>query len=60
VFVDAGTSGHGFKLGPALGEHVADLVMGVEHDPGLDDFHPRRFDQARLLSAGYGDARILG
>ena len=28
VFVDAGTSGHGFKLAPALGRHVADLVVG--------------------------------
>ena len=29
VFVDAGTSGHGFKLAPALGKHVADMVVGV-------------------------------
>jgi glycine/D-amino acid oxidase-like deaminating enzyme len=28
VFVDAGTSSHGFKLAPALGRHVADLVLG--------------------------------
>ena len=28
VFVDAGTSGHGFKLAPALGRHVANLVLG--------------------------------
>ncbi|HVT18934.1 MAG TPA: FAD-dependent oxidoreductase [Thermoanaerobaculia bacterium] len=28
VWLVGGGSGHGFKLGPALGEHVADLVLG--------------------------------
>jgi sarcosine oxidase subunit beta len=60
VFVDAGTSGHGFKLAPALGGHVADLVTGSDVDPGLEQFHPRRFELASALEAGYGDARILG
>jgi glycine/D-amino acid oxidase-like deaminating enzyme len=59
IFVDAGTSGHGFKLAPALGAHVAALVMG-ERVPGLEQFHPRRFEGAQTLSAGYGEARILG
>jgi glycine/D-amino acid oxidase-like deaminating enzyme len=59
VFVDAGTSGHGFKLAPALGAVVADMVMGVTH-PGLAQFHPRRFDSGHALAAGYGTARILG
>ena len=60
VFVDAGTSGHGFKLAPALGRHLADLVTGAEVDPGLEQFHPRRFSEEMSLQAGYGDARILG
>ncbi|HEY7660796.1 MAG TPA: FAD-binding oxidoreductase, partial [Actinomycetota bacterium] len=60
VFVDAGTSGHGFKLAPALGRHVADLVTGADVDAGLDQFHPRRFASADALDAGYGKARILG
>lgn len=60
VYVDAGTSGHGFKLAPALGRHVADLVQGAHVDPGLEQFHPRRFAEHRELGAGYGDARILG
>jgi sarcosine oxidase subunit beta len=61
VFVDAGTSGHGFKLAPALGKHVADLVMGSpDLDPGLADFDPFRFEQGSRLAAGYRDARILG
>lgn len=60
VFVDAGTSGHGFKLAPALGGHVADLVQGADVDPGLEQFHPRRFAEHHALVAGYGEARILG
>jgi sarcosine oxidase len=32
VWLLGGGSGHGFKLGPALGEHVADLVL-AEGDP---------------------------
>ena len=60
VFVDAGTSGHGFKLAPALGAHIADLVTGVGVDAGLEQFHPRRFERAGALDAGFGEARILG
>jgi glycine/D-amino acid oxidase-like deaminating enzyme len=60
VFVDAGTSGHGFKLAPALGRHVADLVTRAGADPGLGQFNPGRFAEDRGLAAGYGAARILG
>ena len=60
VFVDAGTSGHGFKLAPALGGHIADLITGADADPGLEQFHPRRFERAGALDAGFGEARILG
>jgi glycine/D-amino acid oxidase-like deaminating enzyme len=59
VFIDAGTSGHGFKLAPALGQRVADLVMG-NPDPRIAQFSPSRFATGELLSAGYRDARILG
>jgi len=61
VFVDAGTSGHGFKLAPAHGKHVADLVSrSPELDPRLEDFDPFRFTRGTALPAGYRDARILG
>ena len=60
VFVDAGTSGHGFKLAPALGGHVAALVLGEEVDPELGQFHPSRFGAGVALDAGYGSARIMG
>lgn len=59
LFVDAGTSGHGFKLAPALGAHVATLVLGEQHDPRLAQFHPSRFARGERLDAGFGDARIL-
>jgi sarcosine oxidase subunit beta len=60
VFVDAGTSGHGFKLGPALGADVAALMAGIEVDDGIREFTPERFEAGRQLAAGYGAARILG
>jgi glycine/D-amino acid oxidase-like deaminating enzyme len=60
VFVDAGTSGHGFKLAPALGRHIASLVLGQETDDGLRQFEPGRFAADRQLAAGFGSARILG
>ncbi len=60
VFVDAGTSGHGFKLAPALGRHLAELVLGEEIDPGLATFDPFRFERGAPLASGYGEARILG
>ena len=60
VFVDAGTSGHGFKLAPALGEHVVQLVLGGAVDPRLSEFDPFRFERGRTLDAGFGAARILG
>jgi sarcosine oxidase subunit beta len=59
VFVDCGTSGHGFKLAPALGRYVARMVTGAR-DPGLEQFSPRRFDSEGGLAAGFGEARILG
>lgn len=60
VFVDAGTSGHGFKLAPALGDHVAAMVLGEQTDPSMAEFDPFRFEGSRTLSAGYREIRILG
>jgi sarcosine oxidase subunit beta len=60
VFVDAGTSGHGFKLAPALGKYVADMICG-RADNRLSQFDPVRFVEQRPLAAGYGiNSRILG
>jgi glycine/D-amino acid oxidase-like deaminating enzyme len=60
VFVDAGTSGHGFKLGPALGADVAALLIGAHVDAAIHAFTPGRFAAGKELAAGYGSARILG
>jgi len=59
LVVDAGTSGHGFKLAPVLGYHVTRLVIGDQPDPRLGQFHPARFARGTYLEAGFGDARIL-
>jgi sarcosine oxidase subunit beta len=59
VTIDAGTSGHGFKLAPGLGRYVADLVLD-EGDADLERFSPLRFEEGEGLHAGYGEARILG
>jgi glycine/D-amino acid oxidase-like deaminating enzyme len=59
TFIDAGTSGHGFKLAPVLGEHVARLLVG-DADDRLAQFSPARFTTGSFLSSGFGDARILG
>ncbi len=42
LFVVAGSSGHGFKLGPAVGEEVARLVTTGRSDP-LAPFSLARF-----------------
>ncbi|WP_261575079.1 hypothetical protein [Frankia gtarii] len=60
VWVDAGTSGHGFKLAPVLGDHVAGLLAGEQPAPGLAAFSPGRFTAGDPLTAGFGTARILG
>ncbi len=60
IFVDCGTSGHGFKLAPALGRHVADLILQGKPDAELEQFDPFRFTRGASLAAGYGTARILG
>ncbi|MBB5081499.1 NAD(P)/FAD-dependent oxidoreductase [Nonomuraea endophytica] len=60
VYVDAGTSGHGFKLAPALGAHVAALLADDPVDDRLDQFRPGRFERGRRLDSGYGETRIMG
>lgn len=60
IYVCAGTSGHGFKLAPALGRHIAGLVSGGDHDPALAQFSPRRFETGERLDAGFDEARIIG
>jgi glycine/D-amino acid oxidase-like deaminating enzyme len=53
-FICSGFSGHGFKLGPAVGIMTADLVTGVktpQFDPWL--FRFGRFADNKLVTGGY-------
>jgi glycine/D-amino acid oxidase-like deaminating enzyme len=52
LFVAAGFSGHGFKISPAVGELIADLVLdGVSRDPAIpeSDFRLSRFAESDPL-----------
>jgi sarcosine oxidase len=46
VVVGSGTSGHGFKFGPLLGEWLADLATGGDPGPAVRRFALRRFGAA--------------
>jgi sarcosine oxidase subunit beta len=55
VIVAAGFSGHGFKLAPAVGTAVAELVRdgrSSSYDLGLLD--PGRFERGELVTTTYG------
>jgi sarcosine oxidase subunit beta len=43
LFLACGSSGHGFKLGPAVGEALADWAMG-KRSSLLDPFRLNRFN----------------
>ena len=60
LFCALGFSGHGFKLGPVVGEMVADLVADENRcpiDPTI--FSARRFDEGRPIRGQY-EYSILG
>jgi sarcosine oxidase subunit beta len=60
VFVAAGFSGHGFKLAPAVGLSVAELVCdGRTATFDLSLLDPKRFERGELVSTTYGYS-VLG
>ncbi len=61
LFVDAGYSGHGFKLSPAAGHLMADLILdGKTSFVDMTPFRVERFAEGDLITAGGGyDSRIL-
>jgi glycine/D-amino acid oxidase-like deaminating enzyme len=60
VFVAAGFSGHGFKLAPAVGLSVAELVCdGRTTTFDLSLLAPERFERGELVSTTYGYS-VLG
>ena len=54
LFLAAGFSGHGFKISPAVGELVADLILDGESrhpDVQASDFDLSRFERGELLTS---------
>jgi sarcosine oxidase, subunit beta len=43
LFYATGFSGHGFQQGPVIGEHLAELALGVEQTFDLSSFSVERF-----------------
>ena len=60
LYVCSGFSGHGFKLGPAVGLITADMVSG-EETPGMnpDLFRISRYDEGKPVRGQY-DYSIVG
>lgn len=60
VYVAAGFSGHGFKLAPAVGVALAELICdGDSRTFDLDLLAPDRFERGALVGARYGYS-VLG
>ncbi len=59
VYVAAGFSGHGFKLAPAVGVAVAELIVdGESRTFDLAPLDPERFARGALLEPQYGHSVI--
>lgn len=59
LFIAAGFSGHGFKLGPALGECLAAMLTGAPPEIDISSFALSRFAQGRLIRGRHAQG-ILG
>jgi len=57
-FVVCGTSGHGFKLGPACGDIMSDLVLGRTPKYDLTDFRHDRFAKGHAIQNTYSSTII--
>jgi sarcosine oxidase subunit beta len=54
LYCTAGTSGHGFKLGPAVGEMMADLIInGEEAEADINMFSFDRFAEGEEVKGQY-------
>jgi sarcosine oxidase subunit beta len=58
AWVVCGTSGHGFKLGPAAGDIVSDLVLGGTPAYSITDFRMDRFLLGHQIENRYADTII--
>ncbi len=60
LYCCAGSSGHGFKLAPIVGEMMADLITaGKSDDDDINFFAFDRFARGELVDGGYAH-KILG
>ena len=62
VYVCAGLSGHGFKLSPAYGKIVADMLNGEDPEKSIFDWRPfnmRRFREGKLIKSLYADIATI-
>jgi glycine/D-amino acid oxidase-like deaminating enzyme len=58
LYLCAGFSGHGFKIGPAIGEVMAEeIVNGQCRTVDLKKFNLSRFEKGELFQAAYGGNR---
>lgn len=54
-YVCAGMSGHGFKLAPAVGEMMAELIMtGSCEEPDIGDYRLARFEEGSPMKSVFG------
>ena len=54
LYVCAGSSGHGFKLAPAVGKMMAKLVLdGKKQDDDIELFSFERFEKGKLVGGQY-------
>ena len=57
-FLAAGFSGHGFKLGPVIGELMAEEILaGKAASVDISGFNLNRFEKGHLFPAAYGGNR---
>jgi glycine/D-amino acid oxidase-like deaminating enzyme len=55
-YVAAGFSGHGFKLSPAVGEMMAELILeGPRQGSDVQAFRLSRFAEGKPIRGTYGD-----
>ena len=47
-------SGHSFKLGPPIGEALADIILGINPKINIFDLRPDRFEDGESFSSAWG------
>ena len=50
-----GGSGHGFKLGPPIGEALADIIAGERPKIDIHALRPSRFEEGALFTSAWGE-----